>query len=98
MQAMTGDTLRQAIVITNPQGLHMRPIVEFVEVASRYPCAIALGKAGEPLVDGKSAFALLGLGAEQGTELTLEVTGPDAEQAMAALVEVLRRSSTDESS
>jgi len=93
---MTGDTLRQAIVITNPQGLHMRPIVEFVELASRYKCDIALGKTGGALVDGKSAFALLGLGAEQGTELTLEVKGPDAEPALAALSEVLRRSSTDE--
>ena len=98
MPAMTGDTLRQVVVITNPQGLHMRPIVEFVEVAGRFQSEVALRKAGEPPANGKSAFALLGLGAEQGTELTLEVTGPDAEKAMAALVEVLRRSSTEESS
>ena len=94
---MSGDFLQQTIVIGNPQGLHMRPIVEFVEVAGKFQSEVALGKVGEPLVNGKSAFALLGLGAEQGTSLTLEVRGPDAPDALAALVEVLQRSSTDES-
>jgi phosphotransferase system HPr (HPr) family protein len=96
LQAMTGESLRQAILITNPQGLHMRPITAFVEAATRFQSNIQLGKSGGELVNGKSPIALLGLGAEHGTELILEVAGPDAADAMKALVEVLKRSSFEE--
>ena len=91
MQAMTGDSLRQSIVILNPQGLHMRPITAFVEAATRFQSDVQLGRAGGELVNGKSPIALLGLGADQGTELILEVAGPDAADAMKTLVEILQR-------
>jgi phosphotransferase system HPr (HPr) family protein len=96
MQAMTGDSLRQAVLITNPQGLHMRPITAFVEVATKYQSSIHLGKAGGDLVNGKSPIALLGLGADQGTELILEVCGPDATDALQALIEVLQRHTVED--
>jgi phosphotransferase system HPr (HPr) family protein len=96
MQAMTGDSLRQIILITNPQGLHMRPITSFVEVATRFQSNIQLAKAGSDPVNGKSPIALLGLGADQGTELVLEVSGPDAADALKALLEVLQRTSHEE--
>ena len=41
-------------------------------------------------VNGKSPLDLMLLAAEQGTELILEVAGPDAAAALAALVELLR--------
>jgi len=74
----------------------MRPITAFVEVATRFQSNIQLGKSGTPLVNGKSAIALLGLGAEQGTELILEISGPDAADALKALSEVLQRTSFEE--
>jgi phosphotransferase system enzyme I (PtsI) len=93
---MTGDSLRQAILITNPQGLHMRPITTFVEVATRFQSDIHLGKKGCELVNGKSAIQLLSLGAEQGTELILEVSGPDATEALGALVDILQRHTVED--
>ena len=45
---------------------------------------------------GKSPLALLGLVAEQGTELTLEVLGADQEEAMKALGELLGRLAREE--
>ncbi len=42
-------------------------------------------------MDGKSPWGLLSLGAEQGTELTLEVCGPDQKEALEALVGFLNR-------
>jgi len=92
---MTGESLRHAILITNPQGLHMRPITAFVEVATRFQSDVQLGKPGQ-LVNGKSPIALLGLGADQGTELILEVAGPDAADALKALIAVLQRTSFEE--
>jgi phosphocarrier protein HPr len=91
MDAMTGESLRQTILVTNPQGLHMRPITTFVEAATRFQSNVQLGRAGGELVNGKSPIALLGLGAEQGTELILDVCGPDAADALKCLVEILQR-------
>ena len=88
---MTGDTLRQIVAITNPQGFHMRPMQAFVEAASRFPCAVTVTRAGKAPVNGKSMWGLLGLVAEQGTELVIEVAGPRAAEAMQALLLELQR-------
>ena len=87
---MTGEPLRRSVVITNPQGLHMRPITSFVEMAIKYQSEITVIKAGERF-NGKSPLSLLGLGAEKGTELTLEVIGPDQDVALEALAAFLAR-------
>ena len=88
---MTGDSIRQTVLITNPHGFHMRPMQAFVEVANRFPCAVTVTREGKPSVSGKSMWGLLGLVAEQGTELVIEVSGPDANQALQELVLVLQR-------
>lgn len=93
---MTGESARQTVVITNPQGFHMRPMAAFVEAANRFPCAVTVVRAGKDPADGKSMLGLLGLNAPQGTELALEVIGPRAAEAMQALVAVLQRSYDDE--
>lgn len=93
---MHGEPLRRTVTVTNPQGFHMRPMTAFVEAASKFPCSVAVIKGDSLRVDGKSMFGLLGLAAEQGTELILEISGPEAEQAMQALVEVLEKTFPDE--
>jgi phosphocarrier protein HPr len=94
--AMTGESLRRNFTVTNPQGLHMRPITEFAEKALKFQSAVFLSKADGDKVNGKSPLSLLGLLAEQGTELILEVQGPDATEAMAALLEVLSKPPLEE--
>lgn len=93
---MNGEPLRCTFAIANPQGLHMRPITAFVEVANRFQSDVFLARMGENKINGKSPLGLLGLAAEQGTELTLEVNGPDAEEALHALLEVLNKTSVEE--
>ncbi len=85
---MTGEPLRRSVTVSNSQGLHMRPITAFVELASQYQSSVTVLKGGESF-NGKSPLSLLGLGAEKGTELTLEVAGPDQEVAIVALVDYL---------
>jgi phosphotransferase system HPr (HPr) family protein len=89
--AMSGEPIRQTVKIVNPQGFHMRPISAFIKCASRFQSAVQLVKEGCEPVNGKSVLALMGLGAEQGTELEVLVCGPDAEVALPALVEILSR-------
>jgi phosphotransferase system HPr (HPr) family protein len=96
---MTGNSQRQTVTITNPQGFHMRPILAFVEVANRFPGTITVTRSGkgEP-VNGRSILGLLSLGAEEGSELVLEVNGPGAAETVQALQDVLRRTFDDDQS
>src|SRR5262245_5437734 len=90
--AMTGDTIRQTVTVSNVQGFHMRPMAAFVEAANRFPCAITVTKEGMPPANGKSILALMGLVAVQGTELVIEANGPCAGDAVIALANVFTRS------
>ena len=87
---MTNDTHRRTVTITSPHGLHLRPIRSFVELANQYQCEVSVSK-GPQRVNGKSAINLLGLAAVPGTQLELEVTGPDAGRAIDVLAEALAR-------
>ncbi len=92
---MKGESVRQTVSITNPQGFHMRPMAAFVEAANKFPCAVTVLRAGKEPVNGKSMLGLLGLNAPEGTELVIEVKGPSAAEALQALVGVLERSYDD---
>jgi phosphotransferase system HPr (HPr) family protein len=92
---MNGETVRQTVAITNPQGFHMRPLTAFVELARKFQSAVTVSK-GDLRCNGKSPLELMTLGAEQGTELVLEVTGSDAPAALEALARQLALPSPDE--
>jgi phosphotransferase system HPr (HPr) family protein len=85
---MSADRLRHKVVITNPQGLHMRPSAALAELAGRFQSTITVSVNGKS-VNGKSLWDLMLLAAMPGSELTLEVDGPDAPAALDALVALL---------
>ena len=78
----------RTVVIRNPQGLHARPADLFVKRAAQFQSTIEVIKDNER-VDGKSILGLLTLAATEGTELSLEADGPDAEAALSALAELV---------
>jgi phosphotransferase system HPr (HPr) family protein len=87
---MSEPNERQSVTVTivNPQGLHARPADMFVKLAGRFQAEIQIVKDNQQ-VDGKSILSLLTLAAEQGSELTISATGPDASEAMLALAELV---------
>ncbi len=86
---MTGPTLRKTVLITNPQGFHLRPVAAFAKIALRFPsCRVRVLKE-DRTADGTSPLDLMTLAAEAGSELTIEVSGPDAGTVLAALAEVV---------
>jgi phosphocarrier protein HPr len=87
---MDSCTVRRRFVLTNRQGLHMRPCATLAAVAARFQSKVTVARP-ERGVDAKSILDLMTLGATQGTELTLEVEGPDAKDALDALLGVLER-------
>jgi len=93
---MSGESLRLSVTITNPQGLHMRPLQAFVETAGRFQSSVFVTRDGGERVNGKSLLNLLTMAAEEGTVVHLEVSGPDCKEALDALVEALNRTYSDE--
>lgn len=92
---MNGPPLFQKVVVTNPQGFHMRPMAAFAQLASRFDSSVKVSREGQS-VNGKSILDLMLLAAAQGTELTLEVSGPDAQAALEALVQLLKTPTEEE--
>lgn len=76
------------VAISNPQGLHMRPAYQFAETAAQFQSTVELVK-DDIRADGKSVLSLMTLGASQGSKITLEARGDDAEAAVATLAELI---------
>ena len=89
-------TVSKTVVVVNPQGLHARPADLFVKLANRFASTIRVTKHHET-VDGKSILSILTLGAEQGTQLEIVATGPDAAAAVAALAQLVEQGFAGES-
>jgi len=76
------------LTVLDPAGLHARPAAKVVKVASRFDSRIVL-RSGDRAADVKSLIALLGLTIRPMAEISLTADGPDADDALAALVEEL---------
>ena len=74
--------------IVNPLGMHVRPGAEFVKVANRFTSSVEIHKDGA-VVNGKSILGMMTLAAECGSTIRIKTEGEDAEQAMAALLELV---------
>ena len=85
---MSHATAQRQVVITNPQGFHARPAHLFVKLASQFQSKVRIIK-GNEVIDGKSILDLLTLGAGNGTKLSLEAVGDDAEAALEALARLI---------
>ena len=79
---------RRVVMVPNELGLHMRAANVFVEHAGGYRARILVSR-GDLCVNGKSIMGLMMLAAPMGTELAIEVEGPDEESAAEDLVRVV---------
>jgi phosphocarrier protein len=70
--------------IVNRLGLHARPAMSFVDLASTFRSEIKVRK-DDTEVDGKSIMQMMMLAAGQGAELSITAEGDDASAACAAL-------------
>lgn len=82
--------IERTVRIINKNGLHARPAAEIVKLASRYKSDITLVR-DDLEVNGKSIMGVMMLAAEFGSSLLLRAAGPDAEQAVSALSDLISR-------
>ena len=68
--------------------MHARPSMKFVDVANKFASEIVIGR-GDLKVNAKSIMSLTRIAAVHGTEITVYVDGPDEEEAMDAIAELV---------
>ncbi len=76
--------IRATLTISNRLGLHARASAKLTKLASGFASDIHLSRNGRR-VNAKSIMGVMMLAAGQGTEVELEVDGPDAADAAAAI-------------
>lgn len=74
--------------INNKLGLHARPSAQITQVASRHTSEVWISKNGRR-VNAKSIMGVMMLAAGQGSVLTVEADGPDEQQAIDAIGELI---------
>jgi phosphocarrier protein HPr len=76
--------------IVNRLGLHARAAAQLVRLANGFASEIYVVKNGME-VNGKSIMGVLMLAAPKDTKILVRATGPDAEEAVAAIGELIAR-------
>ena len=76
------------VEIVNKLGLHARASAKLTQVASGFQCEIWISR-NDRRVNAKSIMGVMMLAAGQGSKVTIEATGDDEEQALAAIVALI---------
>ena len=80
-----GERRHAVATITNKRGLHARASAKIVEAAARFKSHITVTKDGQS-VDARSIMGLMMLAAGPNCKIEIEAQGPDAEEAMTAIL------------
>ena len=75
-------------VVRHKVGLHARPAAMFVKLASSFASDISVSYDGRT-ANAKSILTVLTLGVHQGSEIRISAEGDDADEALAALKQLV---------
>jgi phosphocarrier protein len=89
------QTYEIEIEILNPEGLHMRPAMQFVDLANSFESNISVGHQ-DVTADAKSIMQMTMLAATCGTRLKIKAVGSDASRAIEALRDLVDNNFTDD--
>ena len=79
------NKLSSKVIIPNKRGLHARASAKVVEASARFQSEIHIIKDGQE-VNGRSIMGLMMLAASIGSEVEITAEGPDAADAMKAIL------------
>ena len=88
-------TVEASLVITNKVGLHLRPAGLLVQAAARFQSKITV-RFADKTANAKSIMGVMKLGVSMGDSILVQAEGEDAEQAIAALTDLVRRNFNEE--
>ena len=80
------------VTITHEVGLHARPSVKFTKLAKTFAASVEMALAeGGPWFDAKSIVKVMAFKAAKGSILHFRAIGTDADAAIMALIDLVRR-------
>ena len=82
------DEARARYQIANVLGLHARAATKLVQLASKYPCEVNVGREGQT-ANAKSVMGVLLLCASKGTWLDVTAKGARADECVQAIGELI---------
>ncbi|WP_124728354.1 HPr family phosphocarrier protein [Staphylospora marina] len=82
--------VEKKVTVELETGLHARPAALFVQEANRYSSEIWVVK-GTKKVNAKSIMGIMSLAVSRGTEITIIAEGPDEQEAVNTLSEMVSR-------
>lgn len=89
---MSVEAIEASVVIHHAVGLHARPSVKLTKLAKSFQAAIEVrGDGGGDWIDAKSIVRVMALKLGEGATLMLRASGPDADDALSALVGLVER-------
>lgn len=81
-------TVKQTVAIKNKLGMHARPAMKLFELVQSFDAEVLLRNDSGTEAEASSVIALLMLDSAQGRQIEIEATGPEEEQALAAVIEL----------
>jgi phosphocarrier protein HPr len=79
---------KREVNVTHPFGIHARPSVMIVQLASKFRCRVSLIFNGH-IANARNIVAVMLLAAGAGSTITVETIGPDEREAIEALVDLI---------
>ncbi len=76
------------LLIRNQLGLHARACALFVKTSSKFKSEVFVAR-DDLEVNGKSIMGVMMLAAEEGATIVVRASGPDEQEALAALKELV---------
>jgi phosphocarrier protein HPr len=73
------------VIVVHEHGIHMRPAMMFVDVASQFDCDMTITK-GDKSADATSIMQVTMIAVTEGAEVTISAEGKDEQEAVNALV------------
>ena len=93
---MAESVVEIEVEIRNAEGLHMRPAMEFVDLAGRFSSSITV-RANDLSADAKSIMQMTMLAATCGTRIQIRAEGSDAAEAIESLRQLVEEKFADSS-
>jgi phosphotransferase system HPr (HPr) family protein len=81
------------LTVEHDHGLHLRPAAQFVRTAARFRSTVSVTNAtrgGKRTANARSLLEVTALAVDRGHVIRVTATGEDADDAVAALVELVR--------
>ncbi|KAF1065356.1 MULTISPECIES: HPr family phosphocarrier protein [unclassified Variovorax] len=80
--------IKKSVTISNKLGLHARASAKLTKLAGSFPCEVWLSR-GDRRINAKSIMGVMMLAAGLGSTVELETNGPQEEEALNAIVQLM---------